>query len=157
MNSFVNKLPLILLFFVTLTIVSCEDDPLPLNEAITTSDYYGEWKGVSLTTRAFTSGTISETSLPLLDVLSLRKEDGKDTFNFKDLSTGSIMPKRKGTWYVTQINDNNNAELNGTRILRLRVDTLAARLFDSTYTIKEVDAKRLVLYQAPNKTLIYSK
>ena len=142
---------------LSLMAVSCKEENLPLAVTVTSSDYTGEWKGVSVITRSLTSGNIIETPAALSEVMSLRQENGKDTFNFRDPVTGMNITGRLGTWHITQINYSEDAALNGARILRLRVITSLTRITYSTYTIRDLNGKQLVLYDGANKTLTYNK
>ncbi len=153
----INSIILPVFFAVVIMATGCEEDPLPLTETISSGNYLGEWAGATITTRALTAGTISETTVPLAEIMSLRQENGVDTFNFKDPITGNNIAGRQGTWYVTQINDSEDPALNGAKILRLRVVASATRIIYTTLTIKQLESKQLVLNDGANKTLVYLK
>ncbi len=143
------------LFFLGTAVFSCKDDPLPFTETIASSTYVGEWAGLSTTIRSFTANALIERTIALDSTLSLRQESGKDTFNLRRTSTGVII--LSGTWFITQVNDDGNAALNGARLLRLRVISSATRINYNTYTIKQLDSKNLLLYDGANRTFTFSK
>ena len=157
MNKIISNITLLALtVFTGVAFVSCEKNSLPQTETIAANAYYGEWNGVTASTRSLTNGKITETPASLNEVMSLRQENGKDTFNFKDPVTGINIAGRLGTWYITQVNNSEDQAVNGARILRLRVITSATRITYTTLTIKQLDGKTLVLNDGANKTLTYA-
>jgi len=156
MNKILKTLKTIsALFLLGALVVSCEDDPFPLTETIAPGPYSGEWSGVNTVIRSFTANAIIEPTIALDSTLSLRQESGRDTFNLRRTSTGATI--LSGTWFITQVNNSENAALNGVRLLRLRVISSPTRINYTTYTIKQLEGKNLVLYDGANKTFTFSK
>ena len=143
------------LFLLVTAVLSCKDDPFPLTETIVSGTYVGEWTGATTTIRSFTANAIIEPTIALDSTLSLRQEGGRDTFNLRRTSTGATI--LSGTWFITQVNNSENAALNGVRLLRLRVISSPTRINYTTYTIKQLEGKNLVLYDGANKTFTFSK
>ncbi len=147
----------IALILVSILIGSCKREYIPTQQVVATNDYVGEWNGTTAVTRALTGTDIVETSAPLTEIMSLRQENGKDTVNFKDPTTGLNIAGRNGTWSITEVTNTEDPSLNGARLLRLRVITAANRITYTNFTIKALQAKTLVLNNGANKTLTYTK
>ncbi len=149
-----NVLVVVLL---SLSFSNCKHEYTPVPQTIAGSDYAGEWNGVTTVTRALTGTAILETSVPLVEIMSLRQENGKDTVNFKDPATGANIAGREGTWSVTQVTNTEDRNLDGAKLLRLRVVTTANRVTYTNYTIIGAPGKTLVLNNGASKTLTYTK
>lgn len=99
---------------------SCKDDEFPAPaRQVDIAEYYGEWNGKSSVLLVGPGG--AKTTSTLNQIMSLRTEAGKDTFNFKDPTTQLPIAGRAGTWFVVQVNNSGDASLNGSRLLRLAV------------------------------------
>jgi hypothetical protein len=145
----------ILVILAGLALTGCEKNSLPATRALAADAYYGEWNGLTAVSRSFTNGKIVENVAVLNEIMSLRQESGKDTFNFKDPVTGMNIPGRQGTWYVVQISNDSDEALNNARVIKLRTITSATRITYITLTIRDSGPKNLVLNDGANKTLNY--
>jgi hypothetical protein len=124
---------------VGMAVTGCEDDPIPVAIRENTSAYAGEWVGQDAVT--VTNNGVSTTAI-LPEILSLRTEAGKDTFNIINAATGAIIVERSGTWSVVRVEGQDGEGTNN--ILRLGVRT-AGRVTYSVFAIKEVTGNSLVL------------
>jgi hypothetical protein len=94
----------------------------------------GEWKGVDLVVLNANGTT---TTNPLTDVISLRTEAGKDTFNIRN-AAGQVT--RSGTWSVVEVQGPHPAN----RVLRLGTRA-ANRMNYLTFVLQEASGNNLVL------------
>lgn len=94
----------------------------------------GEWTGVDL---VVLDRTGSSTTNPLTEVISIRTEAGKDTFNIRN-AAGQVT--RSGTWSIIDVQGLHPA----WRVLRLGTRA-ANRMNYLTYVLQEASGNNLVL------------
>ncbi|MBC7914343.1 MAG: hypothetical protein H7Y07_09495 [Pyrinomonadaceae bacterium] len=118
---------------------SCKDDEFPKPVVqVDIAEYYGEWNGINSELLVGNAAGV-KTNSALPEIMSLRTEAGKDTFNFKDPTSKLPIAGRAGTWFVVQVNNSNDASLNGSRLLRLAVKSPTRTTYTNLAIIRKTD------------------